>query len=175
MIGTLSPLSRRIIALGILVLALLLALTAIETMTAAVGDALARLEQARSRSARLEALRDRPSPPEPTPLPEGMALRAPGHAAAAELAQARIATAASSAEIVPSQIEPAPQDSSNPGLVRVAVVVEGAESRILDFVERLERDPPAIRLRAWRIGRLEGEASGLRLDAVAVAAWEAPR
>jgi hypothetical protein len=79
------------------------------------------------------------------------------------------------AGLSPQLLVVAPQDASNPNLIKLTLAIEGPETRLLGLVGDVESGTPAIRFRAWRINRLSGETPGLRLEATAVAAWAGPR
>ena len=172
MMTGLSPLGRRLVAIGLLVLAALVGMTAIETFASAPSAALADLEQARARSSRLEALLRRPSPLPTAAIPASYYFQAPTHQAATALVAGRIGAVAASAGLPPPVLRPGPQASAAPNLLRVGIAAEGPEPVLLGFVGDLERGTPPVRLRSWRILRLEGEPARVRLEATAVAAWE---
>jgi hypothetical protein len=171
MIESFSPLTRRILALGLLVLAVLLGLRLILLGVAAVGTALERLEDSRFALARVEAVRARPVPPRTPPPPAGQFLQAASHAAAAEAAGARVRAAASASGVTLETIAPLPEDLANPRLVRLALAARGTEPAMLAFVQAVERDDPPMRLQGWSIGRPAPDAPGLILQGSAVMAW----
>jgi hypothetical protein len=171
MIAGLSPFAQRLVALGLLALALLAAFAAVETSISTTTGAVEALDKARTRSARLDAMLRRPSPPDAPPVPADFYFRAASHEAAAALAAARIAAAAAAAGLPAPALRTGPQVAALPNLIRVAVAAEAPEPALLAFVSDLERGAPPVRLRAWRIVRLDGEAPRLRLEATAVAAW----
>lgn len=171
----LSPAARRILALALAAFAGLLALTLLQALVSLTGDALSSLEQARARAVRVEAMRERPTPPEPTPIPASLYIQAPGHRAAAVVAVRQIQAAAATVGLGVGNFALADQESGNPNFVRIGFLIEGPEARVLGFIGDLERGLPAIRLREWRVERVEGPTPTLRLRAVAVAAWEGPQ
>ena len=170
----LSPLAQRLIAAGLLLLAALLAISALQLLASAPAAALAGLDDARERSARLDALLHRPSPPPAPAIPSAYYFQAMSHPAATALAAARIRAAAGNAGLPFLGLRAGTQVAAIPNLVRVGIAAEGPEPAVLGFVGDLERGTPAVRLRAWRILRPESGAPRVRLEATAVAAWEGP-
>lgn len=167
----LSPLTRRIVAIALLALAVLVVLSLAEAALSGTIDAVEGLGQARSRSARLDALASRRSPPEAPPLPAQLAFPGATRQAAAAAVGMRIRATAARAQLGPPSLALPPEDPTNPNLIRIELALEGPEMRLLRFVADLERDAPAVRLRTWRISRLDAPTPGLRLEATAVAAW----
>lgn len=170
----LSPRAARAVAVGLLVLALLLAAELVSTIVSGTGEALARLDDARAREARLDAVQASPAAPPAAPIPGGIAVEAPAHDAAAAQVVAAIEAAAAGEEIAVASAVAAPQDPANPNLIRIELLAEGPEEKLLRFVAGVERGPPAVRLRAWRIARSDGDPALLRLQGSALAAWGGP-
>lgn len=171
MIEGLSPPARRAAALGLLVLALLLALELGSALIGGAGESLGALQDARMREARLEGIRNTPEAEPAPPIPPGSAFAAPSHSEAAQAAAEAIAAAAGREEIALESAAAAPQDASNPNLLRIELLASGPEEALLRFIAAVEQGSPAVRLRAWRIERGAGEPVPLRLQATALAAW----
>lgn len=173
MIDSFSPLTRRILALGLLVLALLVGLRLIVLVVGGVGDALDRLEDSRFALARVEAIRAGPLPPRMPPLAPGQFLQAETHAVAADAAAARIRDAATRHIVTLEGMTAAPQDPANPKLVQLSFVARAAEPALLGFLQTVEQDGPPLRLQGWSIGRGSPDSPELSLQATAVVAWSA--
>lgn len=173
MIDSFSPLTRRILAVGLLVLALLVGLRLIVLVAGSVGAALDRLEDSRFALARVEAVRARPLPPRSPPLSPGQFLQAESHAVAADAAAARIRDAATQNTVTLEGITPVPQDPANPRLVRLSFAARAAEPALLAFLQAVERDGPPLRLQGWSIGRGSPDSPDLNLQANAAIAWSA--
>jgi hypothetical protein len=178
MMAQLSPPVQRAAAIGLLLLAVLLA---IEIASATIGGAMAardRLLDARERSARLEAIQTAPADParaRPAPLPPGLAFSAPDRAAAAEIAATAISGAAAAQQLpAPSLAHEAP-NAANPNLIGINVRAEGDEQQMLRFIAAVESGTPALRLRTWRLVRVQEEPSRLQLDALVLGAWAGPQ
>jgi hypothetical protein len=166
-----SPLTQRLLAWGLLLLLLLLLSSAIISLGQNIGGSLERLEDARYRAARMEALLERPplraaAPPSPTYYFE-----APTYEAAAALASSAVGAAAAVAEMSVAPVATGADPAENPNLIRLSVAAEGEEQKLLRFIAALETGSPAIRVREWRIRRADADPALLRLEAVVLAAW----
>jgi hypothetical protein len=170
MIADFSPLTRRLLAIGLLILALLLAVRLATAVAGGVGGALESLDDSRFALARLEALRRRSEPPRAPPLQPGLAIAAASHEAAGEAAAGRIAGAASGKVLIDS-ISLLSQDAANPRLVRISIAARGREPELLAFIQALEQPDPPIRLHEWSIAAPSPGAAELTLQATALAAW----
>lgn len=173
MIENFSPLTRRLLAAGLLLLAVLLALRLAGVVIDAVGGSLDRLQDSRFARARVEAVRTRPPPPAAPPLPPGQFLQAESHEAAADAAAARLRGAASQASVTLDAVTPVPEDTGNPRLVRLTFTARAPEPALLAFIQAVERDDPPLRLHGWSIVPAAPGAAELTLQANAVAAWSA--
>jgi hypothetical protein len=170
-IESFSPLTRRVLAVGLLILALLLAVQIFSLAAAAVGTALGRLEDSRFALARVEAVRARPLPPRAPPLPLGQFLQADSHDTATAAAAGRIRRAAGGSGVTLDGMTAVPADPANPRLVRISFAARAAEPALLAFIQAVEREDPPLRLHAWSIARAAPGAPELVLQASAVVAW----
>ncbi len=171
MIQSFSPLTRRILAIGVLVLALLVAVNVASGVAASVTAALDDLDDSRYRLARLEAIAKKPALPAAEPIPQNVAFSAPDHEAAAGQVTQALNAAAATSQLTLAGISAAPQDRSNPGLISVAVAATGPEQPILAFIGEVEKGSPVIRLRSWTIRRASPDSPELAFEGVAVASW----
>jgi hypothetical protein len=174
MMNGFSPLTRRIVALGIFVLLLLLAINLAGQISAGLSDRLDALQQSRFRLARLEAVRARPAA-RAVAVSNAPTFRAASHADAAEQATAAVNAAAAVSQLQSPSISVLPQDLSNPALLQLSIAASAPEPVILAFVSELERGTPAIRLGNWSIDGGGTGAAGATLQAVALAAWGGPQ
>lgn len=128
------------------------------------GRALEQLAAARAHRADLSAILAAPEDRSPV-LAADQAIAARGGGAARGVIVARIRTLARAGGLLVEDI--APVTVPDP-LAAVRFRVSGGEKAVLAFADALERDPPLIRLRSWRIEpisggvRLSGEALGAR-------------
>lgn len=173
MIQSFSPLTRRILAVGLLVLLVLLGLRLAAGLGGAISSSLEELEDSRFRLARMEALRTRAAPPAADPLPAGLTLAAASHEDAAAQALAAVNGAAGAAQLTLARAAPLPQEPGNPNLVQVTLSAAGPEAAVLAFVSELEKSTPPVRLASWRIAAAPG--GGLAVEGVAAAAWGGAR
>ena len=182
MMESFSPLSRRIVALGLLALLVLLALKAAATLAGGLSGSLEELEDSRFRLAKLEAIRARPLPPRPPAPPQHLYFTAGSHGEVVAQVQGLLNGAAASTNLALTRVSPLPQMPHDPALVQVALSAQGPELSLLEFIAQIENGSPAVRLRDWRIAvgasgaaapgaAAPVAASELRLEAMAVAAW----
>ena len=169
MMNAFSPLTRRILALGLLVLLLLLGLRLVLAAVETVGASISELEDSRFRLARLEAIAARPAAPPAPALPSGLTFTA---ASAEEAGTAMVgALHAAASQIQLGAVAPLPTDPKNPQLVSLSVSAAAPEASLLAFIRDLEAASPSIRLRTWSIAPSAPGAADLQLQGVSVAAW----
>jgi hypothetical protein len=194
MMTSFSPLTRRVVAVGIAVLALfaLVNLVALPVY-ALTASSLSGLEDARFQRARLEAIAARPPLPRAEPVPASFYLTAPDRERAADVLIAAIGAAASRYEVQVDSIAPAAADPARPGAVTVTIAARGEHDRMLAWINDLERGTPAVYFLVWKLGQSEagvtpavegapppiqpvGAAANspltLSFNATAVAVWE---
>jgi hypothetical protein len=166
----LSPLTQRIVALGLLVLLLLSGLRLAVAVAGWTTASLEALDDSRFQLAKLQAIRARAAPIPGSPIPAGAAFSAKAHGQALASAVGAIRSAAG-ATGVQVQAAPEPLLKDNPNLLSIRVAASGREAALLGFVAQVERSQPAIRLRSWTLARTAPQSPELSLKAVAVAAW----
>lgn len=166
-----SPPARRIIALGLLALLLLIGASLVLKAAGSVRDALAELDDRRFRVARLNALAQRTAPSAGQPVPQGMSFQASSRDAAQAEFAGSLAAAADAAGVTIEGVAALPADPLNPPLIKISFAASGPEPALLGFINEIEQRRPAIRLPTWRMS-LNEDAGGLRLNAVALAVWE---
>lgn len=170
MIDGFSPLTRRILAFGILVLLLLLGLRVAAGVAEGVSGSLQELSDKRFVLARLEAVRSRPEPVRPRPLPPGLHFQAASYEQASAMASSAVRGAAAAAQFTLSSVSVDPLKPENPGLIEIRVGGKGPELAALAFVEQLERGQPAMRLRTWQVAA-DPASPEIAIEGVAAAAW----
>lgn len=170
MVDSFSPLTRRILALGILALLLLLGVRVAAGVAEGVSGSLEELGDRRFVLARLEAVRSRPAPVRPRPLPPGLHIQAASHEQASAVAAAAVRGAAAAAQFTLSAVSVAPPRAENPALIELRIAGKGPELSALTFVEHLERGQPAIRLRTWQIAA-DPATPEISVEGIASAAW----
>lgn len=171
MIEGLSPFTRKLLALGLLLLAMLLGVNLLTGLIGTTGASVGALEDARFRLARLDALKAAPPPPKIEPLPRSSYFRAADAEAASELLVAAIQAASQSAQMPLEGATPLPADTGNGLLLRASISGAGPEAAVLGFVAALEREEPAVRLASWSVRQVDEQAGTVRIEAIAVAAW----
>ena len=171
MMDAFSPLTRRILALGLLILLLLLALRLVLGAVETVGASVSELEDSRFRLARLEAVAARPAAAPAPALPSGLTFTAANAEEAAAAMLAALNGAASQVQL--GAVAPLPPDPQNPQLVSLSVSAVAPEANLLAFIRDLEGASPPIRLHMWSIAPSAPGAADLQLQGVAVGAWSA--
>ena len=152
-----SPVSQRLIAIGLLVLALLVAFSlVIMPAFALLRDGLASLRDLRLQVARAEAIRDRPEPPPMGEVPADLYITAPDRKAANDMLVGQLAALAARHGLQ-AQIDPAPeQEGAAPALLTVSFLASGETKPVLTFFTDLERGTPLIRFRSLQITQGNG-------------------
>jgi hypothetical protein len=188
MIDQLSPLTRRIVAVGLLVLIVLLAVQLIiAPLFSAIGDQRAELADLRARRVRLEATKARLLPDGST-MAMALAIAAPDRAAA-QLRLRALLTGSAGIAGVTLVATASSATADRPRDVAIDLSASGTEAALTTFASLVEHGTPLIRFRHWQIGRdetalpppgaLPGALPGgsapsvpaLRLTGLAIAVW----
>lgn len=152
MMAQFSPLTRRIVALGIAVLAMFglvnLVLAPIYSVTA---GSLSGLEDARFQKARLEAIAARPPLPRSDPVPQSLYLAAPDRQQATDALIAAIGASAARYGIQLDSVTPATPEPARPATVTATVAARGEQDKMLAWINDLERGAPAIYFATWSL------------------------
>jgi Type II secretion system (T2SS), protein M subtype b len=171
-----SPLTRRLVALGLLILALLGVLNLIIMPVATMlTDSLDALHDNRFRLARLDAIDARPPLPPAPVLAPGLTVTGIDQGAAAAALIGNIGAAAARAQLALEPPTLLPSATGDAKRLALRVAATGPEPMMLQFVNELERGAPLIRFRSWRLSVVEGSPRQLRFEAIAVAAWAGPQ
>lgn len=173
MIDALSPLSRRLIAIALLLLAVVTLLNlGLVPLWQACADNLDELSAARARVSRMEAIAATPPPEQGDAVPAtAMIVAATRENALATLTGAIGASAARTKVLGPS-ISPAPPAGAS---ARVAVDIDasGSEVDLVAFLADIESASPAIRLQSWSVEAPLVPGTPAHVQARAVAIWAA--
>jgi hypothetical protein len=159
MIASFSPLTRRVLALGILVLGLLGLLNLIVLpLHGLTADSLSSLEDARFERARLEAIAARPPLPRSSPVPDSLYLAAPDRQRASDALIAGIGQSAARYEVQLDAVVPMPPEPGREKTIAVSVGGRGEHDKLLAWINELERGNPAIHFAEWLLAP-EGETA----------------
>jgi Type II secretion system (T2SS), protein M subtype b len=175
MIEDMSPLAQRILAVGILVLALLLgfqlvASPLIERMQLS-REALA---DSRYRLHKLESLASQPEAMAGQPVEPGLLIAAPNVKIAQAQLLGQISRIASSTGASVQKVEVL-EKQALPSLVATKIELSGNEVSIISFVGQLEGARPMMRLRDWRLQADDDNSGQLKLSAKVFASWDQRR
>ena len=152
MMATFSPFTRRLLALGILVLLILFALQLIiSPLYALTADNLSALEDARFRRARLEAIAARPPLPTAAPVPATLYLTAPDRQRATDLLLATIGRSAGQYQVQIDSVAAVPSSSSRGAAIAVTVAARGEHDAVLAWINDLESGTPNIHFADWSL------------------------
>jgi len=173
MIEQMSPLTRKIVAVGLLVLAVLLVLQyVIAPLIGGIAGQRDELAGLRIREARLRATIHR-SLPKASSVGATQVVAVLNEAQATQRLQALLAgdaaVAGATLQLGPPCTPPAP-----PGSLCVQIAVSGGEASVDHFLSRVEHGVPVIRFRVWQLTSGQGGDSQLHLTGRALAAWRSP-
>lgn len=178
MIENFSPLSRRIVAVGLLILLVLLSINlVIVPVVGRLFDTLDELENSRMALARLQAIRQRPIPPKGKAVPSELYLIAGDHQAAGDLLAARLATVADQQAVEISGLSLMGPMGAEDRAIRLSASVTGDQEKLLAFINAIEQGPPAVRFENWSLksgGEVPAVAAApvkLEFRGVAAVAW----
>jgi hypothetical protein len=159
MIASFSPLTRRVLAIGLLVL---LVLGAIQLVIAPIysltANSLSDLQDARFRRARLESIAARPPLPASAPVPASLYVTAPDRQRATDLILAAISGSAGRYQVQIDSIAPLPEQSSRGAAIAVTVAARGEHDKVLAWINELERGTPNVHFADWSLAP-DGSAS----------------
>jgi hypothetical protein len=152
MMAPFSPVTRKLLALGILVLLVLGALQLIVApLYALTANSLSGLEDARFRRARLESIAARPPLPASAPVPASLYLEAPDRQRATDLLLAAIGGSASRYQVQIDSIAPLAAESSRGAAIAVTVAARGEHDKVLAWINELERGIPNVHFADWSL------------------------
>jgi hypothetical protein len=171
----LSPLSRKIIAVAMLLLCLVTLLNMIIVpLWQVCSDNLDDLATARSRLAHMQGIASEQMPEQGDAVPAtAMIISANRDGAMATLVGA-VGASAAKTKIVSPSITPVAQAAEAPTKLAVDVAAAGSEVDLVAFLADIEGSSPAIRLQRWSVIAPDVPGSPAHVEARAVAIW-APR
>lgn len=173
-ISQFSPLTRKILALGLLVLALLLVWRLILSPVAAqMEGSLTELEDARFQRVRLENLQNRPKPDKAEALPAGIVFSAKSREEAAAGLNGYIGGLAAKHGLQIANITPRPGAETDK-LLAFDLALIGEEVSVTRFINQAERGSPMIRFRSWQIEAGSDSDPNLQFSGQVIAAWTKP-
>jgi len=170
MIEQMSPLTRRIVAVGLLVLAILLIVQyVIAPLAGGISGQRDELAALRIREARLRATIRRPLP-KASSLGPAQVVEARNETQATQRLQALLAGDAAVAGAT-LQLGPPCTPPASPGSLCAQIAVSGKEASVSHFLSQVEHGNPVIRFRVWQLTSGQGDDSQLCLTGRALAAW----
>lgn len=175
MIERFSPLSRRILAVGILLLAIAAAIVLILLpISGALVTAREHLSDARFRVARIEALASRPPADPGRAVPaDGLILALDEAAASASFSTMLSATAAQQGVAITSMA--VTRDPGSPKRLQGQLALSGPEVNVIKFIHAIEHGRPLVRFRTWKLASTDGAQKQLTMDGLALVAWDTGR
>jgi len=170
-----SPLTRRIVAIGLVVFVALLSVNLIiAPLIGWTADSLDRLAMARERKSRLLVLQGRPPVAQGDDVPAALMLSATDRAQAqARLAELLTQAAGRTAATI-ENISPEALDSPPSREVHAVISVTGTESAVVGFLADVEGGSPLVRFKAWKLARNDSAPGTVKFEAVAAALWAKP-
>lgn len=173
MIEQMSPLTRRIVAVGLAVLLILIAIQyAIVPLAIGIGERRDELASLQTREARLRATIRRPLP-KASSVPPAQTVNAANAMHATQRLQALLAGDAALAGVTLQLGAPCASKTS-PTLLCVQIAVLGPEAGVSHFLSQIEHGAPAIRFQSWQLAAGQGSDNQLHMTAQARAAWRSP-
>jgi len=167
-----SPVTRKILAIGLLVLALLIAVQLVLVpLAGAIAEQRAELADLRGRAAHLSAVLDTALPPM-SQLPAHAIIKAGARDAAVARFEGAINQASAAAGVNLQQQAAMPSGINADQLIRLRVAATGSEEALLRFAAILEHGEPLARFQSWHIQTGTGPDRTLVLTSQIVAAWE---
>ncbi len=170
MIDSFSPQSRRIIAVGLLVLKLFAIISFVLIPTTEwVSSHLNQLADSRLKLARMSALANMPPVQSYISSPESLLIKASNKADAQQLFNAHLRKIAELNGLQDIVIEADPEVKIE-GLLQSKLKISAAESQIAALISQMESNQPLIRFAAWNIRRESAEM--VVFESSATAGWQ---
>jgi Tfp pilus assembly protein PilO len=172
-IEQISPLTRKIVAAGLLVLMVLLTIQyVIAPLAGAIAGQRDELAALRTRKARLQATVLR-ALPKASLVQSGQAVPAPDTLRAMQHLQTLLA---GDAAVVGAtlQLGPPCAGEAPPAPLCAQIAVSGSEASISHFMSLVEHGAPVIRFRQWQMASGQAGDSQLHLTGQAFAVWRSP-
>lgn len=174
MMEVLSPWSRRIIAAGLLLLAVssianLIIAPLVEWTQMSLDD----LESARQREQRIAMAANAEPPTSGDPIPPELIIIAPNQAAAFDQAAATVSAMAVKNQVVVEGISPTPSGIGKK--VAFDIKASGSEISLVRMLSELEASFPTLRFESWTILAPDAPDAPAKLLARGITVWSPPR
>lgn len=174
MTDVLSPLSRRIIAVALLLLCLVTLLNIVLVPLWQVNsDSLDDLATARSRLAHMQGVAGEQMPKQGDAVPATAMIISPNRDGAMATLKGAVSASAAKTKIVSPSITPVAQMIGPPAKLAVDVTAQGSEVDLVAFLADIEGSSPAIRLQSWSVFAPDAPGAPAHIEARAVAIWAA--
>lgn len=169
-----SPLTRKVLAIGLLILALLLVWTVIlSPLFSALGSSLTELDNARFQRLRLEQIETRPTPEKAATLAPDIVINAQSKTEASDQFTVHFSSLANGNGLQTVSVVQTNNDQTGK-LVGVEFALSGPEENIVKFINIAEKSAPNIRFRNWQITAIDANDPNLQFSGQALAGWTKP-
>jgi hypothetical protein len=174
MIDALSPLSRKVIAVALLLLCLVTLLNMIIVpLWQSCSDNLDDLATARWRLAQMRGIASEQMPEQGDAVPATAMIISPNRDGAMATLIGAVGASAAKTKIVSPSITPVAQAIGPATKLAVDVVASGSEVDLVAFLADIEGSSPAIRLQRWSVIAPDVPGAPAHIEARAVAIWAA--
>ena len=171
MISQFSPLIRKILALSLLILALLLVWTIVLLPVATqMESSLTELDDARFQRVRLEKLQARPAPEKAEALSADIVFGSKSREEATSGLGAYISGLAAQNGLQVANITARPGEETDK-LLAFDLALIGEEVSVARFINQAERSAPMIRFRSWQIEAGNADDPNVQFSGQVVGAW----
>jgi hypothetical protein len=144
--------TRRILAVGIAVLAVLgLINLVIMPVYGVTARSLSALQDAKFQRARLEAVVARPPLPRSEPVPHSLYLVAPDRQRAIDMVIAAIGRTAQGYQVELDSVAPVEADPAHPEAIGITLSMRGEHDNVLALINDLEQGQPAVHFQNWTL------------------------
>ena len=168
---SLSPLTSRIVAVGLLILALLLLIQLLSALISTVQDVRLELGDVRARRAQLEQRIARGIPERGAIVPTDLFFRAKTEPEAAGVFGTYVNIVARRYGVQVRGLSVDPTSGIAGHALDATIQVDGPETSVIKFVSELEQGRKLTRLVAWHITKGQDLKAGISLSGHVVAAW----
>jgi len=167
-----SPLTRRFLAIALLLLAVLVLLQVIILPVASgLQQSLSGLKDSRFERARLEALAARPVLDRRAPVDPAMLIRATTRDQAAQLLVGRLSQIIVAAGPLLRTETLTAEAVASPQIASASVKLVGPETAVTRFIASAEGGRPLVRFRDWRLEPVSDQPGQVRFSARVMSVW----
>jgi len=172
MIAQFSPPARRLVAIGLTILAALICVQALVLPLAALlRSSLEGYHASGERLQRLRAIADRPDAPRSEPVPVGLSIPTHDALSAGAVLTGSINAARDRASLKSLDLIPVEADPATPQLVSVQLHVVGPTDAVLTLISELEHRQPLVRFARWKLTAVQGQPGQIEFAGTAQAIW----